>query len=307
MEVVILGIFVVVLSIGSVYLIDTAVSAQRGRNAWRFAGGVVFVALTVVGLLFLATSGLNDRSEIIAGIALFAAGAVLGLLLIPRVRQRIATILPLDADAPRDWLGLVVLLWLVILRLATFYQGEDEVGQVQVAEAVIQTVVMFGIACALVGLFVRRNARQTLQRLGIKRLTPRQVAYSALVVFPFAVIAALTVLAVDFVQPGTLDRLEDTVTGMTGGDESLQFALMLGITAAIGEETLFRGALQPKYGLIFTSLVFALLHVQYDLLLIVASLFPAGLILGLERRYMGTTAAMITHALYNAMVVTNGY
>lgn len=307
MAVVFVGVFLILLTTGAVYAIDAAVSAQRGRNIWRFTGATVCVALIVLGALLLVTSGFEDRAEFISGISLLSAGVVLGILLLPQTRRLIARVLPLDADAPRDWLGLLALLWLVILRLALFYQGEDDVGQVQVAEAVIQTLVLVGIACALIGLLVRRNARQALDRLGIHRLSMRELVYSAIAVFPFAITAALTVLAVDFVQPGTLDRLEETVTNITGGETSIQFALMLGITAAVGEETLFRGALQPKYGLVFTSLVFALLHVQYDLLLIVAALFPAGLILGLERKYMGTTAAIVTHALYNALVVVNGY
>jgi CAAX protease family protein len=301
------GFVLFVVATGAVYLADAAASTRRFAGIWRICGMALSIVLTLIGLRLVWIAVFNDQSTIIAAVASLAVAATLAIVLSQNGRRLISAVLPLNRSSPRDWLGLLAVVWLVIFRLALFYRGNSEIGEVHFAEAAIQTLVLVGIASAMIGLFVRRDLRQSLRRLGIVRLDLRAIAISAFAVLPFAVVAALTVLFVDFVQPGTMERLAETVTDITGGQTSLQFGLVLGISAAVGEETLFRGALQPKYGLVFTSLIFALLHVQYDLLLIVASLFPVGIILGLERKYLGTTASMITHALYNALVVVGGY
>jgi membrane protease YdiL (CAAX protease family) len=73
----------------------------------------------------------------------------------------------------------------------------------------------------------------------------------------------------------------------------------LGLAAALGEETVFRGALQPRFGLVFTSILFALLHSQYGLSFSTIAVFVIGLVLGVLRLRANTTTAMITHAVYN--------
>jgi len=79
-------------------------------------------------------------------------------------------------------------------------------------------------------------------------------------------------------------------------------AIALGLFSGIGEEILYRGALQPAFGIVVTSLVFALHHSQYvnpGLLVI----FVIGLLLGLVRKYFGTTSAILVHALYNTVLL----
>jgi hypothetical protein len=75
--------------------------------------------------------------------------------------------------------------------------------------------------------------------------------------------------------------------------------LTLGLAAALGEETVFRGAMQPRFGLLLTSILFALLHSTYGLTLSTLLVFIVGLVLGLLRLRYNTTTAMITHAVYN--------
>ena len=60
-----------------------------------------------------------------------------------------------------------------------------------------------------------------------------------------------------------VQRLTEVLIGPLLG--SIPGILTLGLAAGIGEETLFRGALQPRFGLLITSLLFALLHSQYGI------------------------------------------
>jgi CAAX protease family protein len=63
-----------------------------------------------------------------------------------------------------------------------------------------------------------------------------------------------------------------------------------------------RGALQPRLGLVLTSLLFASLHVQYSWYGMVV-IFLLGMVLGTIRRRTSTTAAMAVHVLYDIVAV----
>jgi uncharacterized protein len=90
---------------------------------------------------------------------------------------------------------------------------------------------------------------------------------------------------------------------MTSGIQNPVGALILGLSTGIGEEVLFRGAIQPRFGIVIASAIWSLLHVQYELTWVVAGLFAMGIMLGLIRNHYGTTAAIVTHALYNVLIV----
>jgi uncharacterized protein len=66
---------------------------------------------------------------------------------------------------------------------------------------------------------------------------------------------------------------------------------------------LFRGALQPRYGIIPTSILFALLHSQYGFSFITLGTFLLGCVFGILAKRYGTTHAIIAHALYNTVAV----
>ncbi len=80
-------------------------------------------------------------------------------------------------------------------------------------------------------------------------------------------------------------------------------AVLIGVTAGVGEELAVRGLLQPRIGLIASNLVFTSLHAfQYgvDALL---SVFIIGLVLGLVRMRTNTTTSAIVHGVYDFVLV----
>ncbi len=85
------------------------------------------------------------------------------------------------------------------------------------------------------------------------------------------------------------------------------FALLIGVGAGLGEETLFRGAVQPVLGVTLTSILFASMHVQYGPSLLLGYVFVLSISLGLLRRYINTTASFIAHAGYNSLMVILAY
>ena len=84
---------------------------------------------------------------------------------------------------------------------------------------------------------------------------------------------------------------------------SLPSGLLVAVLAAICEEILFRGALQPVFGLVISSLFFTALHLQYALTPAALILFVVALGFGLLRKHVSTTAAIIAHALYNILPI----
>ena len=80
--------------------------------------------------------------------------------------------------------------------------------------------------------------------------------------------------------------------------------LWIAIAAAIGEEMLFRAALQPLLGVWIVSLLFLLTHTpayrfrQLDAATLVqaASVFGGSVVLGFVLQYVGLIAAMLVHA-----------
>jgi membrane protease YdiL (CAAX protease family) len=76
----------------------------------------------------------------------------------------------------------------------------------------------------------------------------------------------------------------------------------LALAPGICEEVLFRGALQPRLGLILTALLFASIHTQYGISLDALAVFVIAIGLGLIRKYTNTTASCICHVTYNLAV-----
>ena len=79
----------------------------------------------------------------------------------------------------------------------------------------------------------------------------------------------------------------------------LLLGFVLAISSAAGEEILYRGALQPVYGIVLTSIFFALLHLQYTLTPASLLILIVGFALGWVRQRQSTSAAIIAHFVYN--------
>jgi membrane protease YdiL (CAAX protease family) len=79
--------------------------------------------------------------------------------------------------------------------------------------------------------------------------------------------------------------------------------LVVALSAGVGEELLFRGAIQPLLGNGWTSLVFALLHTGLPrsrlLLAFWLYVFAVSLALGVLYQHYGLAAAMAAHAAFD--------
>ena len=102
------------------------------------------------------------------------------------------------------------------------------------------------------------------------------------------------------IDPAGYELLDKVNENLFGGLATVGGAIALGLSAGISEELLFRGALQPRLGVLLTTLLFALGHLQYGLTLATLQVFIIGLVLGLMRkRTGGVVLCIVTHAAYN--------
>jgi membrane protease YdiL (CAAX protease family) len=98
-----------------------------------------------------------------------------------------------------------------------------------------------------------------------------------------------------------VDRINAQALTNIGG---LGAAAVAAIVLGMSEELIFRGAIQPRYGVFLTALAFAGLHTQYGFGLAPLTVFAVGLVLGIERRYTNTSASILSHVLFVAAMVT---
>jgi hypothetical protein len=95
-----------------------------------------------------------------------------------------------------------------------------------------------------------------------------------------------------------VDVTTQHVFGALGGPLGVA---MLALAPGICEELLFRGALQPRIGVIPTALLFASIHTQYGFSLDLLAVFVLAIGLGLIRKYTNTTTSSLCHTTYNLL------
>jgi uncharacterized protein len=296
-----ISVTLVVLAIayGLAYLVFRAREDRSALLALYLLFGIPGALLAIFGAPF-AFSG-HDFGWI-----MLASASGLSAPLIRPVRRFFAAWTPMDPDSPVDMAGLCVVLGVAALLFTSYVlspEPADTGGNVSVAALLVQFLAEIAFAYILVGLTITRDWRQAVARLGLVRPSVRLVAIAVgLVVVAYIVVAAGG-LATYFLQPDVSEEINKITKEITSDVQNPIGAAFFGLGAGAGEELLLRGAIQPRYGLLTTSVLFALLHSQYGVSFVLLGIFVVGVILGLERKYLGTTASIITHAIFNTIAV----
>lgn len=266
----------------------------------------------------------NAGGGILLGLMLLLLAAVLSAsLLFKPVRVMASRIVPID---PNNFVHKIALPTLAMMLLSTFIplivlggtpplltvvNGTANSPMAESLSAGPQDIIyqfVWTIPAALIaaGWPIARRIRPALERLGFVRPTRNQVIFG--VVFG----VALAFIASYAVDPG-INWVWRTLGWQTTDSAAFEKllsnlitpfgAILIGVTAGVGEEMAVRGLLQPRIGLIASNLVFTGLHAfQYgpDALL---SVFVIGLILGIIRARTNTTTSAIVHGIYDFTLV----
>lgn len=276
--------------------------AARDRSAYvglYLLFGIPGLLLLVVGAAFVFNGG--ERWWIA-----IAIGGGLCLPLIPRFRRLYASWTPMDDRSPVDMAGLCVLL--AVAGFFLFYallsiEPDDANNDISIVGLLAQTAIEISFAYILVGWTITRDFRQATARLGLVRPKLKILGAAVGMVFVAFVVSAVASVATQVFQGDLANRVTEANEEITSGFNTIPAAILFGLSSGIGEELLFRGAIQPRFGLLTSSIVFALLHTQNRLSFVLLGIFALGMVLGLERKYLGTTASLATHAIFNMIVV----
>jgi membrane protease YdiL (CAAX protease family) len=281
------------------------------------------VALLSVGLLLLGVAslalsrlsgaeavpnmGITPDWSLLAVWSLITGGAAL-LALTPPARAVAGRLLP--AFTPGNPLHAVSLSFAAFLvgmtatQLAILGNLENlanldvSLGQAQLWA---QGIGLTAVGLAGIGLGTRRRWRETAARLGIARLTARSLVVAAALIVVFMGLDYAWARIWLLVDPQGMEAISHVSATLFKGLINVPGALAIGITAAVSEEIIYRGALQPRFGLVLTAALFAVSHVQYGLSPAVVEVFVIGLILGLVRRRYDLTTCMLIHFGYNTL------
>jgi len=263
------------------------------------AGAVILFSPSATGMEMTAAQGQ------LFGFSFLAMGTWGMLVSLTAVRQQIARHIPFRADAPVHTLALLFTGYLVANTAMTLSQGGLEALAEVTTAATIWDVIanqMIFILTAVfgVGFLIRRKTMGELfQRLGIEPISRRQVG----VVFRWIMIlivlqwigGALTV----FLDPEGYELLDGVSGALLGDIDTVWEWAILAMATGLGEEMLFRGALQPVFGLTATAVLFAVVHIQYGFTIITILVFLMGIALGYLRQKENLTTTIFVHAGYN--------
>jgi uncharacterized protein len=318
--------------VGTLALLAQVARKSRGAEVTLIVGllalSLLIAALgtlTGLGLLLRGTTGGAPSLERFAFVAAGGAAVLVGIvgagLCVPPLR-RVMGGRPENAfwaDPPTFlalWLFVVVLannavsllLFLVEPDVSRLFPG----GRLSPSTVLTSQLPFLVVALLGVGVGVRRNLRETLGRLGYGVISIQQLGIVVLFVGAALALSAAADAIFASLQPDLyrkVGEISDLLFNPRGLSpiSAVLFALLVGVGAGLGEETLFRGAVQPVLGIAATSVLFASMHVQYGPSLLLVYVFLLSVGLGSLRKYINTTASFLAHAGYNSFGIILAY
>ncbi len=289
---------------------NAAVGRRWAHLAIGILAGVSAGVTFLIGALDLAgagraAGGSSTQNPVAVDVGIMVTAAIAAALASKPVRERVARLLPIDPDNPVHALALVLAVLLFGTQVTSIVfanLGASTQTELTLGDLISQEAPFLVLAAAGVGLFMRRNLPQAAERLGLVIPAWWQVVLAVAAAGAFFAFG----LGMDWLShaltPDVARQVDSTTQRLFGGLGTPLGIAALALAPGICEEIMFRGALQPRLGLIATALLFTCIHTQYGLSLDALSVFLIALGLGLIRKFTNTTASVICHTTYNLIV-----
>jgi membrane protease YdiL (CAAX protease family) len=275
--------------------------------------GLVAAASALLGLLTLADasaigSATSTRGLVTYALVMVATGTVAAMLLLRPNRDRLARALPFDPASPMDATALVLSVLLVGTQMATQLATDVLAQQARSGSAltppdlITQELPFLLVAALGVGLFFRRSPPEALRRLGLVRPTAWQLVLGLAAAGLFYAFGNGVDALGHVFTPGLAHKVEAANQRLFSRLTDPLGIATIALSAGICEEVLFRGAMQPRLGLLWPAVVFAAIHTQYGLSFDTIAVLVLAVGLGLLRRIANTTTSTFCHVVYNTLV-----
>lgn len=295
------GLLLYVPLIAALVIARALEGSPRGRRAGRL------VALVVAGgcfplaiLVWRFRLDLADVPFSLLAVVLAVAGGMSAACLSRSAREWLLRPLRLHPESAVHTVCAIAFALALLLSAGDFValqSGPDGATPIYPTDPFTSLLSDTTLAMAGVGLMQTRNLRATIARLDLKPVGARQLAW--------AVLAAACLLA----GIGLMERAESVLFPAVYALENrfeYEFvnippfvgAILVSVSAGAGEEILFRGAIQPRFGVVLTALIFAATHTQYQVPGLIM-IFLMGLALGVMKQRTSTTFAAGVHVLYD--------
>jgi membrane protease YdiL (CAAX protease family) len=304
-----LGYLVVTLPLfyGACALVQMTVTRPKTRYVVLMTFGAFAALIALLGIFSLTLSDIfeNPENQRRSGILMLVFAAATIIPMFKRVRLLLGRLTPVDPNSTVDISGVIVALWFTIISVTTILTVNLEeaaaAANITVALSIVNVLAYPALAFSLVGVWITRAPREAVERLGLGPLTPRQIGISLGLVVPLLVFAVGLDALGRWLQPDLYAQLERVLEAMSSNVTNPLVAVIIAFSAGIGEEILFRGAIQPRLGIWVTAFLFAIAHTQYGLTFGTLGILLIGIVLGFQRQRMNTTACIITHGAYNTV------
>ena len=281
------------------------------RTLTLIAGATLAGASLLLGLIVasvqllrytLGLIGSSDfRSSELIVLPLGIAGALGILYLWPKVQALVARLLPVRPGSPVIYLTVVFGLILVALQIGAQVEAQQPLTY---TDLLAQDLPLLALAFFGVGLWIRRSPRQAVERLGLEPPPDRRWWLASLLgIAVFMAVAFVIEAVANVVAPAQEKQVTDVSNLLFSHFNNPAAVIFLGLLAGVVEETLFRGALLPRFGIVASSVLFAALHTQYAVSFATLEVFVLGMGLGwLRVQSRSTLPCMVTHAGYDIAV-----
>jgi membrane protease YdiL (CAAX protease family) len=308
-----------ILVVTALFLLANYGERKENARALALALSTAVAALAcLLGLvyaLFAAGSAANPRvtpadlrTAVAIGLAVGVAGAVALSLRLPAGRAVVERLIPVNASSPVDYTAMMLALLFLGLQLATqltvnVLKAEVSAPPVNLASLLSQDLPFVLLAYIGVGLFTRRSAGEASRRLGI--FPPKSSGWWLAGMFGILVFLGVGVVIEDIarvVSPSTASQVSQSSSHVFAGFNTVPAVFLLSLIAGVAEELLFRGAMVPRFGVVFTSLLFAAAHTQYGITFADLEVFVLGLGLGWLRLQAGVLPCILLHVGYDTVV-----